>query len=135
MNCIAWTVGHLAFQEQGFWLFRAQQKVLFSDLYPVFGTGAPMSTPALPDTLRIWKEVVLATEPYLDSVTTASLKEQLLLEGKSIGQSVGSALRRMTYHYWYHLGEVQAIRQMLGHSSLPEYVGPIESEAPYVPET
>ena len=40
----------------------------------------------------------------------------------------------MTYHYWYHTGEIQAIRQMLGHSNLPEYVGDIETEAPYRPE-
>jgi len=49
-------------------------------------------------------------------------------------QSVGSALRRVTYHYWYHIGETQAIRQMLGHHDLPEYVGDIEIEAPYRPE-
>ena len=32
------------------------------------------------------------------------------------------------------LAEIQAIRQMLGHTSLPEYVGDIETEAPYRPE-
>ena len=45
-----------------------------------------------------------------------------------------SALRRVTYHYWYHTGEIQAIRQMLGQQNLPEYVGDIEVEAPYRPE-
>lgn len=50
------------------------------------------------------------------------------------GQTVGSVLRRITYHYWYHTGETQAIRQMLGHKDLPEYVGDIEIEAPYRPE-
>ena len=29
---------------------------------------------------------------------------------------------------------IQAIRQMLGHAGLPEYVGEIEEEAPYRPE-
>jgi len=58
----------------------------------------------------------------------------LPLEGKSVGQSVGSALRRITYHYWYHIGETQAIRQMLGHRHLPEYVGDLETLAPYRPE-
>jgi hypothetical protein len=37
----------------------------------------------------------------------------------------------MIYHYWYHIGEVQAIRQMLGQTNLPEYVGEIEEQAPY----
>ncbi len=37
-------------------------------------------------------------------------------------------------HYWFHNGEIQAVRQMLGQSSLPEYVGDIEIQAPYRPE-
>ncbi len=35
---------------------------------------------------------------------------------------------------WYHLGESQAIRQMLGHTHLPIFVGAIHDEAPYIPE-
>ena len=27
------------------------------------------------------------------------------------------------YHYWFHLGESHAIRQMLGHEDLPQFVG------------
>jgi hypothetical protein len=41
----------------------------------------------------------------------------------------------MTYHYWFHIGEILAIRQMLGHRRLPEYVGSIEAKAPYRPES
>jgi len=58
----------------------------------------------------------------------------LLRNGKPVGQTVGSALQRVTYHYWYHIGEIQAIRQMLGHPNLAEYVGEIETLAPYRPE-
>lgn len=134
MNCIAWTVGHLAWQEQRYFLQRAQGRVLFPELNVVYAYGAPMSTPALSDTLRLWSEVVQASGSYLDSLTTESLTQELRLEGKVVGQSIGSAMRRMTYHYWYHIGEIQAIRQMLGHTSLPEYVGDIETLAPYSPE-
>jgi hypothetical protein len=78
--------------------------------------------------------VIRSSAPYLDSLTTDSLQQELLLEDKPVGQSVGSAMRRMTYHYWYHVGEIQAVRQMLGHRELPEYVGDIETLAPYRPE-
>ena len=37
----------------------------------------------------------------------------------------------MTYHYWFHTGEILAIRQVLGHARLPEFVGNIDVEAPY----
>jgi len=40
----------------------------------------------------------------------------------------------LTYHYWYHLGESQAIRRLLGHTELPVFVGDI-NRAPYRPET
>ncbi len=134
MNCISWTVGHLAWQEQRYFLQRAQGMILFPDLNTIYAYGAPMSTPALPGSMRLWQEVIQSSAPYLDKLTTDSLKQELLLEGKPVGQSVGSAMRRMTYHYWYHVGEIQAIRQMLGHSELPEYVGAIETLAPYRPE-
>ena len=32
MNCISWTVGHLAWHEQRYWLERAQDKILFPEL-------------------------------------------------------------------------------------------------------
>ena len=38
-------------------------------------------------------------------------------------------------HYWFHIGEIQSIRQMLGHKRLPIYVGSFEANAPYRPET
>ncbi len=44
---------------------------------------------------------------------------------------LGSLLLRVIYHYWYHTGENLAIRQALGHTDLPEFVGDIDSEAPY----
>jgi len=37
------------------------------------------------------------------------------------------------YHYWYHIGEAHAIRDMLGHQDLPEFVGDM-SQALYRPE-
>ena len=82
----------------------------------------------------MWHTVAEAANPYLDSLTTEILLTDLLLNGEVVGQTRGDALRRVTYHYWYHIGEIQAIRQMLGHKELPEYVGDIETEAPYRPE-
>ena len=134
MNCISWTVGHLAWHEQRYWLQYGQERILFPELNELFAYGAPMSTPSLEKMLDYWETVTNAADPYLDQLTTAALQRELLREGQVVGQSVGSALRRVTYHYWYHVGEIQAIRQMLGHPDLPEYVGDIEIEAPYRPE-
>jgi len=134
MNCISWIVGHLTWHEHRYWLERAQGKILFPQLNEMYAYGAPMSTPSLRDMLDLWRQVTQAADPYLDSLTTEALQNELLRDGQPIGQSIGSALRRITYHYWFHTGEVQAIRQMLGHPNLPEYVGDIETKAPYRPE-
>jgi hypothetical protein len=134
MNCISWTVGHMAWHEHRYWLERAQAEVLYPRLNEIYAYGAPASTPALTEMLAIWRRVSARADPFLDLLTTATLLGDLPLNGKASGQSVGSALRRITYHYWYHTGEIQAIRQMLGQTNLPEYVGDIEELAPYRPE-
>lgn len=134
VNCISLTVGHLAWHEQRYWLIRSQEKLLYPELNELFAYGAPMSTPSLAEMRTKWQTVTQAADPFLDTLTTAILQTDLPLDGKPSGQSVGSAMRRITYHYWYHIGEIQAIRQMLGHKELPEYVGDIEIEAPYCPE-
>ncbi len=131
MNCISWIVGHLAWHEQRTFLQRPQDIILFPKLNEVFAFGALMSTPSLKEMSETWQAVTKAADPYLDSLTTAILLTPLLLNGKEVGQTRGDALRRITYHYWYHIGEIQAIRQMIGHKDLYQYVGNIEGEAPY----
>jgi hypothetical protein len=134
MNCVSWTVGHLAWHEQRTFLQRPQGKILFPNLNELFAYGASMNTPSFKEMLETWYIVTREADPFLDTLTTERLQSDLLLNGESVGQSIGSAMRRITYHYWYHIGEIQAIRQMLGQKDLPEYVGDIEIEAPYRPE-
>jgi hypothetical protein len=105
--------------------------ILFPRLNEEFAYGAPMSTPSLAEMRNLWETIAASADPWLDGLTTEHLKQDLLLNGESVGQSIGSMLRRVTYHYWYHIGEIQAIRQLLGHVDLPEYVGDIEDQAPY----
>jgi hypothetical protein len=134
MNSISWIVGHLANQEQRYWLvFGAGQAPVAPELIN-FGFGKPPSTPPLDEVWQAWHAVTQATNPYLDSLTSSKLLEFVLFEGKPNDENIGSMLRRVTYHYWYHTGESQAIRQMLGHTDLPTFVGDIGGEAPYCPE-
>ena len=134
MNSIGWIVGHLAWQEQRYLLYRPQGVMLREDIQKKFTTGGPMSTPSLAETLAAWRSIIKASEPFLDQLTTKKLLVDLPLNGKRSGQSQGDAIRRMTYHYWFHIGEILAIRQQIGGRRLPEYVGSIEARAPYRPE-
>ena len=134
MNCISWIVGHLTWHEQRTFLQRPQNIILFPKLNEVFAFGAPMSTPSFSEMMETWRSVTQAADSYLDSLTTEILLSPLLLDGKAVGQTRGDALRRITYHYWFHTGEISAIRQMIGGKGLPEYVGNLEQGAPYRPE-
>jgi hypothetical protein len=127
MNCISWMIGHLAWQEQRYWLFRAQDRVLLPELNEHLAYGKPASTPPVAEMWAAWRTITAAADPWLDTVTTEKLQTPLR-PGLS---NVGTWLLRTTYHYWYHLGEAMAVLQMLGHTGLPDFVGDIDSEAPY----
>jgi hypothetical protein len=132
MNCVSWNVGHLAWQEQRYFLFYAQGKpLILPHINELFAYGAPACTPELDDVRKAWNTITQVVDPWLDSVTTQTLQEHVVLNGKPSLYIFGSLLLRVIYHYWYHTGENLAIRQMLGHTNLPEFVGDIDTEAPY----
>ena len=134
MNCISWIVGHLAWQEQLYWLTRVQGQILLPELNTLCANGAAQSTPPLDEMWQAWNTVVKAADPYLESLTPEALTAHMLVDGKPARESAGTMLLRMIYHYWYHLGESQAIRQNLGHTDLAGFVGAIGRDAPYAPE-
>ncbi len=131
MNCISWNVGHLAWQEQQYFLVYGQGLLLIPEISKGFSYGAPASTPPLKDMLAAWKAITQATDSWLDTLTSATLLENVISKGKSIKYTYGNLLQRVIYHYWYHLGENMAIRQQLGHKQLPQFVGDIDGKAPY----
>ncbi len=135
MNCISWNVGHLAWQEQRYFLFFAQGLMPFPEVQEAFAYGAPASAPPLRQVLSYWRKITTAADAWLESLTTEKLQSFVLdKNGQPTGRMFGNLLQRTIYHYWYHNGENQAIRQALGHTDLPQFVGNIDSQAPYTPE-
>jgi uncharacterized damage-inducible protein DinB len=134
MNCISWNVGHLAWQEQRYFLTIGQARTPYPDIEERFANGAPGSTPPLAEVLEAWRAITAAADPWLDALTTAMLQEHPIRLGKPIARIHGDLLQRVIYHYWYHTGENMAIRQQLGHRRRPQFVGNLDDEAPYRPE-
>lgn len=134
MNSISWIVGHLAWHEQWYWLRHAQDIDVIPELDDMVGSGQPASTPSLGEMQSAWRQITRAADPYLDTLTSETLQEHFSWKGRLLGESIGTKLLRVTYHYWYHTGEVLAIRQLLGHRDLPEFVGDIGAKGPYRPE-
>lgn len=133
MNCLSWNVGHLAWQEQRYFLSFGQGIMLFPEIANDFAYGAPASTPSLKEMLAAWKKITKAADPFLDTLTSKKLTQNVIRDGKEIQRTYGNLIQRTIYHYWYHLGENMAIRQNLGHSNLPQFVGNIDRQAPYKP--
>jgi uncharacterized damage-inducible protein DinB len=131
MNCISWNVGHLAWQEQRYFVTFAQGRLLLPELNEQFAYGAPACTPALADMQAAWHAVTRAADTWLDRVTTDMLLQSYTSAEGGWTTSYGNLLQRVIYHYWYHTGENMAIRQQLGHANLPDFVGNIDDEAPY----
>ena len=135
MNCISWNVGHLAWQEQRYFLYFGQGQMPYPEVQKTFAYGAPASTPSLHEVLAIWRKITRAADPWLESLTTEKLQSPILKPDGTPGRWIfGSLLQRTIYHYWYHTGENLAIRQMLGNTNLPQFVGNIDGQAPYTPE-
>lgn len=133
MNSISWMVGHLADQENRYWVRWGQDKVLFPELNQLVGFGKPASTPPLDEMWAIWREVTAAADDYLLTLTPDVMQTFFLREGKPLWESIGTLLWRNVHHYWFHTGEAHAVRQLLGHKELPQFVGDM-SAAAYRPE-
>ena len=134
MNCISWMIGHLAAQEQRYWITIPTGRVIVPSVNELTASGRPATTPPLDEMWEAWNFITQEADPYLGTLTSDILVTHSLVNGNPARESIGSMLRRMTYHYWFHNGESQAVRQLLGHTGLPEFVGAIHADAPYVPE-
>lgn len=150
MNSISWMVGHLAAQEQDYFVFFPQGKVPHPQLNISHGYGQPAVTPPLADMWDIWEDIIEAADPFLDKVTADQLETHLEQDIKAVkdalfvpgqvnekmlakervrsGENIGTRILRVTYHYFFHTGEAHAIRQQLGHPDLPYFVGEMQDD-------
>jgi hypothetical protein len=129
MNSIGWIVGHMAWQEQRYWLTRLSESTPVPVLNELVANGGPATTPPLVEMLEAWHTVTAEADPVLDALDEAAMTNDLPTPGPT--RLIGNAIQRVTYHYWFHIGEVLAIRQLLDHPRRPEFVGDIDGEAPY----
>lgn len=135
MNCLSWMVGHLANQEQYYWIYfpNHPQRLLYPELDELVGFGRPATTPDWAEMWRVWEAVTAEADGYLQGLTTAVLQTHLEGNDGPRRENVGTMLQRNLLHYWFHIGEAHAVRQMLGHGELPQFVGSF-GEAVYRPE-
>jgi len=132
MNCISWIVGHMATHENNVFVYSAQGISLQRGLRKICGYGSPPSTPNLADMQAAWQAITAQADVFLDSLDKEKMQQHLLWRGKPLPETIGTTIQRVIYHYWFHLGEAHAIRQILGSTNLPEFVGAMD-DLPFRP--
>ena len=113
MNSISWMVGHLAWHERLVWLERGQG-LRDEPILDAVANGQPASTPSLAEMWAVWRRVTATADALLDTLGTADLIVPLAYDTRPDPPAAGSQLQRITYHYWTHIGEASAVRQLLG---------------------
>ncbi|MBI2152862.1 MAG: hypothetical protein HYU24_04035 [Candidatus Rokubacteria bacterium] len=128
MNAISWIIGHVAQH----WLSVRSLATLErrpSGLRPfVSGSAADPTPPPLSDALKFFHDakVSISWIADADNALMATTREEIVKASATttaIGlevpkESVGTALMRAILHTWFHIGEINAIRQMLGHREI-----------------
>jgi len=122
VNSIAWMVGHMAWHEQYYWLKRAQDKLLFPLLAESASFGKPPGEINLSEMVSCWEEVIKHADEFLLTLDEQNLEDCLVVKTAPLPFNIGTMISRVIYHYWYHLGEMQAVRQLFGHENLPDFV-------------
>lgn len=125
MNCISWVICHMAYQE---WLFFVSGigGPPNKKLAP-FATGGLASEPSIADALAVWREATAKADEWLAKADHEELQQPMQI---SWPENLGTALMRSIFHYWFHCGEVNAIRQLLGHPEIM-FVGVLNGRLEY----
>jgi len=119
MNCISWIIAHVAWQYRAYFVDWPAGR-LADPLYRDYRYGSPASQPPLEEAMALWQDACKSSEAWLEAATSESLQAEGDLTSPK-GESWGTLLVRCIFHTWFHLGEINAIRQILGHQP-PQFV-------------
>ena len=120
-NSIAWTIAHVASHLHFVLLQAAQGENPYPKLRQI--VKSPDEATDLGELLSMWRAVKEASVAYLADATPELMDSHFQWNGKDMPESVGTSILRIINHIWYHNGEIQVIRQQLGHTDLPQFVG------------
>ena len=128
-NSISWTVAHLGRH----WL-SARTDALGESVSASLQRFATGSTDPTPPSLLDARGVLDAAQQSIDWIEGAS--DGFLSNGPPSarnGERPGTRLMRAVLHTWFHIGEINGIRQMLGHAEIG-FVGKMAGNLEWHPE-
>lgn len=120
INSVAWMVGHLAWQEQAYWLTSRGEPAL-ADL-DAYGRGRPDATSEFDALFAVWVRVTAAADGWLTRLGDADVRSHLRGRRLFEQENVGTLLTRTSSHYYLHIGQITAVRRLLD-DRVPAFVG------------
>jgi hypothetical protein len=132
MNSLGWMMAHLAWHEQLVYALMTG-KMIAPTLNEIAPTGGPVTTPRLSEMTSLWQQVTSETDAYFATLTLEDLRGHLEFNGDTFPECIGAIFQRINNHYFYHIGEASAIRQMLEHPDIPDIMAEFGSVT-YHPE-
>jgi hypothetical protein len=122
MNAISWTVQHIGAH---WWNVghAVSSQPLESKAPPRDGTP-----PAYDAALAVLHEATSDLTWLRDAGDEALMRRPDFLRG----ESVGMFLARAIFHTWFHTGEINAVRQLLGHAPM-SFVGELHGRLDWIP--
>ena len=123
-NNISWIIAHVTNHAQYLWVQCAQGKIVEPQLSEL--VKSPNTAKPFAELMGFWRNVQTASNHFLETVTEENLDDYSTGEGRQFSETIGTSLLRITAHIWYHNGEIQVLRQQLGHTDLPQFVGNLD---------
>jgi uncharacterized damage-inducible protein DinB len=121
LNSVRWMIGHLAAQEQAYWL-EPRGEPLVSEALFGYRRAVPERMESPERLLEVWWEVGARADEWLLTLSHDDLRGHLSGEGIVGIENIGSLLTRVIGHYYLHIGQITVIRKLLGYE-VPSFVG------------
>jgi len=114
------------------WLFdyalMTRERVEFGERV-FFGAGAEPTPPGFEEMREMFAKAKALTEACLPNATPELLSSKRDF-GPLTSENLGTQLMRAVLHTWFHAGEINAMRQMLGHEEI-QFVGRMAGQLEY----
>lgn len=111
MNSASWTIAHVAAHWATVAALFDEADLPMEEIARYFGPDADPAPPPLQQALERFLE---ATQGMSDWITVDDDSMTRAVEYAGVSETTGQALVRVTLHTWFHIGEINAIHQMLG---------------------
>jgi len=116
LNSIAWMIGHLANQEQAYWLLFRNEELIDKNLRHY--NNKVEEGKDFAELFELWKTITNRSNAWLETATTSDLENTF----EKAKENTGSLMTRVIGHYYFHIGQIATIRKLLGYD-VPGFVG------------